>query len=148
MKHIKDVTQELVNWAGDLLPALNGKYSFAPEYKDKGLPDVACEIVNVRKSVESPEQGWALEHIEQRSMRIYEAELLFMVPPEPPQDASNALADFIDTLTESLEAGALRDSFSSVSTEYNASFRPPFVEFDDGTRGRQVTLQITVGERI
>lgn len=149
MKAIKEVAEEVTTWAFDLLePELIGKYEFPPEYKDQKLPDVACEITDVSIREVNTEPGFNLESIEQRRMRVYSIELMFMTPPDPPDLATFALYDFIDLLTTNLESGGLKNQYYFVSRTYQANFRPAFVEFDDGTRGRQATLALEVGERI
>lgn len=148
MKQTKEVTQDLVDWAAGLVNLDDNKYSFPAEYKDKGLPDVACELVRVRVRQDADDPGWRVESVEQKRLRLYEVEIIFMVPPDPPQEATEALTDYIDTVTVNLENNGLKDKYHLVDANYTANFRPPFIEFDDGTRGRQVTLQLTVGERI
>jgi hypothetical protein len=146
-----DIAQALEDWVVATLPDLQGSYDYQTAEKTQPLPDVAIEVGQVTTAESTGDAS--LESfgfgIEQTALRNWTVSILLMVPPEPGQEASAQLAGFIDTLqADILQDGTLGGRVPWSSKETRASFTPPFVQFDDGTRGRVVTLEVTVGERV
>jgi hypothetical protein len=72
-----------------------------------------------------------------------------VVTPDPPGEAEGFLKDFTDRLVDDLLVDpTLSGRVAWVNTNPRVSFRPPFVEFDDGTRGRIASLFIQVGQTL
>lgn len=145
-----EIADALTAWAVDTLPALQGSYNHPTAGKDQPLPDVAIEVDESRISQrpEDPSLS-AIFAIEQVAMRTWNVRLLLMVKPEPGEAASQQLAGFVDDLMAAVMSdGTLGGQVPWTSKEMRGSFQPPFVQFDDGTRGRLATLELTVGEPI
>jgi hypothetical protein len=137
-------------WAVATLPDLQGSYDYATAEKTQPLPDVGIELDNTAVTLSPPdptlEQMFA---IQQAMMRTWTVRVMLMVAPDPADTASSTLAGYIDALMASaVSDGTLGGRVSWLSKEMRGSFTPPFVQFDDGTRGRAATLELTVGELI
>lgn len=145
-----ELATALEEWAIAELPDIKGSYDFPTAEKTQPLPDVAIEVDGVNTSLNPPDASLeAMFAIQQTAMRTWVVRLLLMVKPEPGDVASQQLAGFVDKLQASLMSdGTLGGRVSWTSKETRGSFTPPFVQFDDGTRGRAATLEITVGEPI
>jgi hypothetical protein len=145
-----DLAQALEDWAVATLPDLQGSYDFPTAEKTQPLPDVAIEVNTSTTEMSAADPSLqTVFGIEQVIMRTWTVNLLLMVPPEPGDVASEQLANFIDALQGSLISDStLGGRVPWASKESRASLTPPFVQFDDGTRGRAATLELTVGEPI
>ena len=84
-------------------------------------------------------------------LRVFDFNLMFLVEPEPADVATKQLEEFVDTMTAAILAdpsmGELLPNVA-LSPVFDTSFTPPFVEFEDGTRGRIATMELKVGEVI
>lgn len=140
----EQTAEALVAWVLEVVPEMQGSYDHPTDRKDQPLPDVAVEF-------ESIEIGGGDEFsefdIQQVAMRVRRANVLLMVDTEPAEAASDQLTDFIDRLMENgLSDRTLGGRVLRVSATMRASMTPPFVEFDDGTKGRLATLTIAVAD--
>lgn len=146
----QEMATALESWAVAMLPDLQGSYDYATPEKTQPLPDVGIELDNTTVTLNPPDPTLEqLFAIQQAMMRLWTVRVMLMVEPDPADVASSKLADYIDTLIASATADStLGERVSWVSKEMRGSFSPPFVQFDDGTRGRAATLELTVGELI
>ncbi len=148
MMTIEQVTGAVVAWAKEVLPELQGTYDYPADAKIFPLPDAAAEIQDVELAVADAGDFPNL-NIEQAMLRVYHVHLLLLVDPEPPDEATEKLTDFVDRLTASaLSDRTLGGRVGGVAPTFRSTFTPPFVEFDDGTRGRLSTMEFTIGELI
>lgn len=152
MSNTGDISAAIIDWAVLVLPELTGSgYDYATDERYKGLPDVACEIT-----------GWALQdfpgadrrlaqlqQIQQSRMKLYDVEVIIAVPPDPADEAEAALKDLTDRLTDDYIKNAnMRGMVAHASGTVRVAFRPPYVEFDDGTRARIATVYLQVGQQV
>lgn len=146
---ITAMAERLSDWAVETLPELGTRVTdYASGQKKYALPDLAVEIQSVEMRQADPADFPELS-IEQAFLRVYAYDLLLVADPADEQAASDQLSDFVDRLTQSgVDDATLGGRVPGVALTFSASFTPPFVEFDDGTRGRLATLSLTVGEPI
>lgn len=146
MMSTSDIAEALESWALAVVPELNGSYDYSAAAKTQPLPDVMIEIIDVSTAVTSEE---LLFNFEQVLVHVWKVRMLLMVPPEPGDTATDLLTGFIDALQASvINDQTVGGRLPLVSKEMRGSFNPPFVQFDDGTRGRVATLELTITEPI
>ena len=152
MTSADDVATEVVEWVMETVPDLRGAYDYAAEKRDEPLPDVACEITDEAFDNRPPSflSERSVPGIDQIALyHLLSAELLLVVDPEPPRGASRALNGYVAAIATSLlPEGKALGSGLFISPLFTAGYRPPFVEFDDGQRGRLATVRLTVAESI
>jgi hypothetical protein len=144
-----ELATTLEDWVLEKCPTIQGSYDFPTAEKTQPLPDVAVEIDNAAVSMAA--EGALAEYlaVQQAMARTWTVRLFLMVPPEPGDVATAQLTGFIDTLQLAIvEDSTLGGRVPWASKESRGSFNPPFVQFEDGTRGRAATLELTVGEPI
>lgn len=145
------VAEELVAWAVETCPDLDGSYAFNPETKDQPLPDVAAIVENEGELPSDPTQGLdlALQAIEQANVHRFSASLMLMVPPDDADAATKQLQGFVADLKDALKADrTLGQRVTAASPVWFASYEPPFVEFDDTTKARVATFSLVISELI
>jgi hypothetical protein len=150
MNTIASITENLVAWAKAAIPALS-TYDYPTNEKVYALPDAAAEIQDVSVSRENAQQ-FPMSQIEQVVVRSYTVNLMFLVTPDPPDTATDSLTQYVDTLTQLILddptcAGALGTGVI-ITPEFRSTFTPPFLEFDDGTRGRTATMELIIAELV
>lgn len=145
-----ELTTHVVDWAVSVLPELSGSYDHATDERYKGLPDIAVEIVSMRVTdIRGDGRMAKLQQIQQLRMKQYDLELILVVDPDPPEQAEAFVKDFADRLVDNLLSNkTLGGRVAWVNDTPRVSYRPPFVEFTDGTRGRIVTLYLQVGQQV
>jgi hypothetical protein len=147
MLSIQAISEALRDWAMTTCPELNQVYAVPPEQRTEPLPDAAAESQNVETFFEH--EQFPQFRIQQVMLRVHEFNLLLVVPPDPPDTATNLLTGFIDTLTERILSDvSLGGRVPAVALTFRASMVPPFVEFEDKTRGRLATLTLLVADTI
>lgn len=147
-----DATQAsaaLEAWAKATCPDLVGSYHHNPSRKTAPLPDVAasCGSEQVRRN--APELGIAVvdQGLEQADVHVLNMEMLLMAPPEPAAAATAQLQTFVAQLSAALLADdTLGGRVVGASRYFQASYDPPYIEFDDGTKGRCCFFNFAVAE--
>lgn len=140
------IAAALEQWAVATLPALQGSYDYQVAAKVHPLPDVAIEITEASTKLVS---NLPYFNFEQTMVRSWTVRVFLMVDPEPGDTATDQLAGFIDALQASvISDSSLGGRVPLTGKEMRGSFVPAFVQFDDGTRGRTATLELTVMEPI
>jgi hypothetical protein len=145
------VADALVEWAIDTLPDLKGTYDHDPDSKTQPLPDLAVSVASEETRASDPTLGLPLADlgIEQATLHSLRASLLLMVDPEDAGVATEQLQDFVRDLREAVKADQTLGGRVFLASPYiQASYEPPFVEFDDGTSGRAATFSIVITELI
>lgn len=146
----KDITQEVEAWAVSVIPELETSFDHAESEHAEGFPDIAVEVTNTHISdgITTDSRLAKLQQVQQKKrVQIFDLELILVTKPEPAHDAEDFLKDKTDALIDS----ALSRTEPTTSGFYfnmspRRNFRPPMVEFDDGSRGRIVTLYLQVGK--
>jgi hypothetical protein len=84
--------------------------------------------------------------IEQALLMVYTMQLSFMVDNGDPQAAARLLRDLSDRLLDAaLDDGTLGGRVPFVSPSISFDFSTPYVEYEDGTFGREMTMSLSVG---
>jgi hypothetical protein len=141
----------LVDWVKETCPDLLGAYAHDPATKTQPLPDVAVFVDNERDAPGDPTLGLPLADfgIEQATAHISSVTVMLMVAPTDDDSADQELRTFIDQLANSVRAqNGLGGRIAGAAPYWSASYEPPFVEFDDSTKGRAATFSLTVAELI
>lgn len=148
MLSTKQVTLALESFCIEVMPELEGSYDYSTDEQYKGLPDVAIEVQDLSVgAVPVSSNLRQIQQIEQARTFTWNVQILIIVPPEPAADADTALKDLTDRfISRVLLDKTLGGRVSWVGDSPRASFLPPFVEFEDGTQGRFVTLYLQVGQ--
>lgn len=143
-----DQTAEaIVEWVVATIPEIESSYDHAAERKTQPLPDVGIEITDVE--IRLDDERFPLYQIENTAVLSRQFDILLMVDPEPAQTASDLLASFADQLIVSLASDfTLGGRVPAAALGLRFRFNPPFVRFDDGTKGRVTTGTIIIGEPI
>jgi hypothetical protein len=144
----EDLTERLVEWAREVLPELNGGYAYLPSSKEQALPDVVVDITRTYIDADAAD-GFAEIRIQQRAVRVWEVEMSFMVDNSDPEQASATLRSWYDRLLDGWLASRTlggRVPFTSPYPSIDSS--SPFVEYEDGTKGREITMQVAVGDLV
>lgn len=144
-----EAANALVEWVEATCPALEGTYDHDPSRKSQPLPDVAAYVATEDVRPADPTLGieFATFGIEQADLHAMRATLLLMVDPEPAADAAAALQGFVRDLRLSLrDDQTLGGRVPAASRYLQASYEPPFVEFDDGTTGRAAYVSLVIAE--
>lgn len=143
----QQVADALVAWARATCPEIATGYAYPPAAKPGALPDVAAE--DRRVLIRSDDDRFPRRSYEQTRLRVFEMELSFMVEADPPDTATNTLRSFSDRLFAAvLKDNTLGGRVPSAAEEVTATFDPIFVEFEDGVRGRVMTIEMAVGEEV
>lgn len=145
-----ELVQAILAWVVEHVPEVDGStYDYMPAGKAKGLPDVAAEIVSTEIAQRDPD--FPLGDIQQVALKIRRLGLSFMVASGVDEAGSRAatleLRTFVDRLSGALiDDHTLGGRVQLASPYLIVDYQPAFVEYADGTRGRQMTAQLAVAE--
>lgn len=143
----QEVAEAVLEWAQAAVPVLEGGYDYLPSQKDQLLPDVVVDVAEVEVTRQSAE--FPMSQIQQAWLHIFRCELSFMVENTDPQAAAQSLRAMEALTTASLmQDGTLGGRVDFVSPYFSYDFTPPFVEYADGTRGREMVMRMSVGEPV
>lgn len=150
----QEVAEALRDWARATLPALNAGTAFLAATRGQ-LPDVQVDVQSKRRVI-GPDERFPFTELQQIELTIWEVELQFMVETQDnPTDATAkaeqeqlwGFADSVDAaiIADPQLAGNLQDpALASTFTAWD--FASPFVQYDDGTKGRMALLDMAVAE--
>lgn len=148
-----DVALAVTAWTQDVIPELQGASHFITAEKN-GLPDVVVDTSEKNVVLRDPRFP-QLSEVEQIALRVFEVDLAFMVESTASPDAAVAQAETeqLRDFGKRLEASLLSDvtlggRVPVTSPLFAINYRLPFVEYADGTRGRQMTMAIAVADPI
>jgi hypothetical protein len=139
---------DIVTWVSGVLPELAAAYDFVPASKPDPLPDVIVEVIRTSVVADGGEvfPFWQLQ---QRHVEVFEVSLAFMVDNQDPEAAATQLRNFRDRLRDAvLPDETLSGAVGFRSPFVSFDFTPPFVEYEDGTKGREMTMTLTVGDLV
>lgn len=145
-----EVVAAVIAWAEETVEEVAGNtYAYLPAAKIKGLPDCAVEILTMRVTRNDPD--FALIDLQQTWIKRRDLAVNFMVAaPAAEADhlaAQEQLRTMVDRLVDALLADhTLGGRVPLASPVVDVDYDPAFIEYQDGTRGREVVVQIAVGE--
>lgn len=147
----KEVAQAVMAWADATLPELAEAYDHATEGK-AGFPDAGVEISEIEHS-DAAGKGEGLpfeQSVEQVGSRLYRIALLIVVDASlAGQQAADKLYEYANSLAVAATADkTLGSRVPRISRRFDFNFHPdaPFIEFDDGSRGRRMTMNLVVSD--
>jgi hypothetical protein len=139
------VIQAVVAWARETLPELIGSYAYAPAGKTEALPDVVADHATIEYLIDD-DRRFPWLSLQQTILAVHSVGMSFMVTNANEGAAAAALRGYADALAASLLAdGTLGGRVPMASPLMTFDFTRPFVEYQDGTRGREVTMELAVG---
>jgi hypothetical protein len=142
----QDAIEAIVEWLRDVNPELLFGYAYPPVQKNT-LPDVVVECD--RSLLELGDTDFPLYDIQQHLIRRWDLTISFMVENTDPGAAASLLRTFEDRVTtQVLSDSTLGRRVPFISPFVTFDYTPPFVEYADGTRGREMTLSLSVGELV
>jgi hypothetical protein len=132
------------DWCREHLPELTNGYNYEPTEKTT-LPDVV--VVLDTSTIEFGDTSFPLHALQQNVIQRYDCTISFMVDNGEPEPAAIQLRRFADTLrAQLLKDGTLGQRVPVASPFVTFDYTPPFVVYPDGTRGREMTMTISVAE--
>jgi hypothetical protein len=142
------VAEGIVAWVvATCSPAVIGSYAYLPEEKPDPLPDVVVDLLSRKTAVSDP--LFPMQQIQQRWLRIWMAEVSIMVDNSDREAAAEQLNDYADQLEASaMKDGTLGGRVPFISPYFSFDLSHPFVEWEGGTRGREMTMTLAVGELV
>lgn len=145
-----EVVEAVVEWVAEIVPAVaENTYTYLPAGKAKGLPDVAVDIVT--SEIVREDQDFQLMALQQVVLHVRRLALSFMVESGVTEEQAKGATDTLRSFFDALVAGALADHtlggrLALASPFLTVDYEPAFVEYADGTRGREMTVQLAVAE--
>lgn len=140
------VCNEVLEWVMAITDIDTG-YDFIPAQSTGPLPDVIVDVEHV--NVVETSDLFPHANIQQAWVRVYTMGVSIMVDNTEPETAAESLRDYADALGASLLAnGTLGGRVPMVSKRHEFDFTLPFTVRNDGTRGREMTMSMTVAELV
>lgn len=143
-----DAIVNLAQWAQVVLPELTAVYDYVPSAKSDGLPDCVVELIRSGVDMGGSDR-FRFWDIQQRAIYFCECALSFMVDNSVAQTAAEQLRGMENRLLMAVMGDPTlgnRVPFASPLVEFD--FTGPFVEYEDGTRGREMTMTLAVGDLV
>jgi hypothetical protein len=148
----QEAIDAVIAWVQEKVPAIEGTYDFDTGSKVQPLPDVMVECVI--EGIDRSNQFPVLAAVQQISgIYAYGLEMSLMAEISDPDDpaaqqqSAHDLRNWMTTLRGAIrQDGTLSGRVQMVSPFYVIRYRPGHVEFEDGTRGREARMELTVGE--
>jgi hypothetical protein len=147
-----EIIAALLDWVVGRLPEVAGHtYPYPPAGKPLGLPD--CAAVVDSTTVVGAHDQFPYWQLQQADLRVWTVGLSFMVDAgmneTDERAAQHTLYRFADVLVAAARApDAALDGGALIGVRPTFRFDPPFVEYEDGTRGRQATAAFVVAEPV
>lgn len=156
----RQAAEAVATWAGEVLGIVEAsRYPFPVATKLGGLPDLVAYALRKRIVPEDPE-NFPFRQLEQVWLRIFDIELSVMVEPAEADDgelldtaALRAPHDVLRGFGEILEGSALKDPTLGTRVQMTSprmifDYSQPFAEYEDGTRGPEMSVTLAVAEAI
>lgn len=153
------VIAAVAEWAQEVAPALADRaYGYVPGAKPKGLPDVVVELQ--QETVVPSDPDFPITDLQQiPALRVWTLQLSVMagaLPTDPDDEdavdiahaaATATLHDISSLLGDALIADETLGRRVPMASPFHVfDFTRPFVEYDDGTRGREMRMAMKVAE--
>ena len=134
----------VIAWVEAVLPEIPPErtYDFPSMSKPNALPDLAVQVTRTMTS-SAPAPG-GIQQLQQRRVDVHELMLAILTNPEPERASTHQLWDFADRLKASQRSDPTLGQRVMTSDDPVFSLDPPFAEWDDGTRGRLLTVDMAV----
>lgn len=146
MSDTQDILDGVRDWVLDVLDITSG-YSYVPATKPLALPDVVVDLTD--KSITRQDAKFPMRHLQQGWLRIWDVTASIMVDNSDPEAAAETLNTYADQLEASLMGdGSLGSRVPFVSPYFTFDFSAPFVQYHDGTKGREMSVGLSVGELV
>lgn len=137
-----EVVEAVAEWVTALVPELETVYQFATAGK-AALPDVVIDVE--RTTVERDDPRFPHFQLQQAWLDVFEVVLSFMVDNTDAAAAAALLRDVGWRVREQVRLdGTLGQRVFLTSPFVEVDYVPQFVEYADGTRGRQAVARIVV----
>lgn len=143
----------VLEWVQQLVPALEGAYDYAPAAKPQALPDVVVDVTEPQTTVDDPR--FPYHQLQGQWVLVTPCQVSLMAAATDPdgqpqhQLATRQLRGWGYTLLMGVrDDQTLGGRVDVVSPFVEVRFRPAFVEYGDGTRGREATVDLAVGQLI
>jgi hypothetical protein len=147
MRTTEEICQGVLDWVLALIPELLGGKPYAIETTDYALPDVLVDCSTSGVTHDASD----FPHLEIQQAVVYQwaVELSFLADNADSGEASQFLRTVeARTVSSLLSDGTLGEKVPFVSPFVSYDYTPPFIERPDGTRGREMTMAMLVGELI
>lgn len=141
-----ELADAVLAWARESVPSLEDGYSYTVSMKNK-LPDVVVEFAD--QAVRLADGEFPFADLQQTMIVRTDFILSFMVDNTDPENAATQLRSFADALLLSiLQDGTLGSRVPFVSPYVTFDYTPPFVQYADGTEGREMTMTLSVADPV
>lgn len=148
----QQVAEAVTDWIRDIIPTLNEGYPYVSSNHGE-LPDVMVDVP--LKSVTLGDDAFPFSALQQRMLRVFSVTVNIMVETatgvEPDADKleTEMLRGYGATIEDSgLKDATLGERVFMLSPLMEFDYTLPFVEYPDGTRGRQMQVNLSVGELV
>lgn len=151
-----EIAAAVEDWVKEVLPELAATYPHVTAAK-ADLPDGQVDLRRKAITMGRGDERFPYEQLQQRLLRVFDLQISFMVErgegatPEDQLDAdlkgTEELRSFGERLEQALLGNAtLGDRVQVASPICEMDYALPFVEYPDGTRGRQMMFSMSVAE--
>lgn len=146
----EEIMQALIAWVPTVVPEVDGHvYDRTPTEKELALPDAMVQLLH-----ESIQDGGGAQfpwlQIQQAEVRILDFGISFTADAgnsgaeESAADA--ALRAIAQKLLDACRSGSALGSHELIGVRPSFDYAPPFVVYEDGTRGRELTANVSVAQ--
>lgn len=150
-----EAAKALTAWAAEVCPDLNNAYDHDVNRIQHALPVALAAIGDEEDTSSEPRLGIEVSDVglEQATLHVMRFTLELLVS-DVPADAAAAeqLEGFVAALAGAIRAErdtgeiTLGGRVEAASPFWQASYEPPFVEFDDGTKARRASFSLALAE--
>lgn len=147
----EQIIDALAVWIGTTVPDVAGKvYKAPPASKDLGLPDCIVGLLSEDPDLDDA-QFPALAAIQQVEGYTLRFGLSFMVQVAAGVEGELAADQLVRGYAEAVKRAVRADDAALGARELigrgpSFDYDPPFVQYQDGTRGREMTCQLAVAQ--
>jgi hypothetical protein len=140
------VAPAIVAWVRQVLPEIQAGYDH-DVFQKGALPDVVVSLDGASVTVGADD--FPFSSIQQRHVVVWRMTVSFMVDNTDDAAADTQLKDFARRLrSNALLDGTLGGRVPFISRIMDFDFSAPYVEYDDGTRGREMNMTLAVGDLV
>lgn len=148
----QEVALAVEEWINEVLPELTETYPHVTAAK-ADLPDGQVDVQSKAITYGRGDERFPWGQLQQRMLRVFDIQLSFMVEKgdglTADAEGTEQLRDFGKRLEQALTTQpTLGDRVQMASPICEVNYGLPFVEYPDGTRGRQMTMSMSVAELV
>ncbi len=143
----QEVCEAVGEWVGaESNPTINVTYPYLPSVKAQ-LPDAVVELAG--RELTREDDRFPHFTIQQAWVTTFSLAVSIMVENTNPPAAAEQLYDYSDQLQSALVSDSTLGGRVPFASPYlTFDFTAPFVEYPDGTRGREMNMTMYVGELV